>query len=662
MRFSKACVTGALFFVTTLSFAHFSLAQAQQNDACTGPALAARDEAIGIGASIEYGDSLHEVVLYRLLTGIDVAPLKSEFWELSWGGPEGYEGRYDFDTEQPAAPFGDLLIPAAQLEADPSAYILYYRAQDMLKQTGLRSYRPERGGPENVANWWLHETADPVYRHDDFAGWLQAMAASDTFHRPYRDAGRAWYRPLISSWTYFDPKKWDVANYDDVTALALEKWQQQGKFIWSVVAFSRMRTDQPEADGLVDWFYALHGRVKDCTATRDEDVLYPLFRFHTLRLLFMRAAYNDDQSSYDKAMALMADAVSGATNPVTSDATVATRAALLMAGYSDGPQAFYPTTGEMLDGRIPQAQAWRGLRWASARSFDDYIKLAEGQEAGSSELEILNGLSSAALLRLLGGNAFTAEIRDRIAETGWLRTYLLDEDALNQRFLGYIADHHASLKDEAKVLLDISATERGKENLLFLLRHTTLSLEIDTDWNARALWCDSVGLDAYSKTLSDIMGPVLRMSEVPQRELWININYWHEYGYYDLKPSSPAFAGAAPAERRPEWLAYEDQGNEIFGVRELLRFGRLPLPRDLLIGRVLDWAKSERSSLEKVQAFFGFNGDQRVAEALHLAIVNTRNICRVEGDPNRMSRAAWIVLHANPRWRKWADKTPYWYN
>lgn len=641
-------------------------AKAQESGVCAGDALQARDESLKIGASIRYGDSLQEVALYRLLTGIDQAPLKSEFQGLSWSGPEGYTANYDYETEKPTAPFSDLLIPAAELEADPAAYIRYYGAQDMLKQSGLRSYRPERGGPENAADWWLREGADPIYREDDFAGWLQAMAASDTFHRPYRDAGRAWYRPLISSWTYFDPKKWDVANYDDVTALALRKWQQEENFIWSAVAFSRLRTDQAEADGVIDWFYALHARVKDCTATRGEDVLYPLFRFHTLRLLFMRAAYGDDQPAYDKAMALMADPIGTVQNTVTSDDTVATRAALLMAGYSDGPQTFYPTTGEIRDGRIPQAQAWRALRWASARGFDDYVKLAEGQDPDSSELYILNGLSNASLFHLLEGNAFTPEIRDTLAESGWLRTYLLGQDALNQRFLGYIADHHATLKDEAKALLAVPVVERDKENLLFLLRHTDLSVAIDAGWNSESLWCDGLGIDAYNATLADIMGPVLRMSEVPQRELWANINYWYEYGHYDVKPSAPAFSGAAHSDRRPEWLgasytfaAWND--DSVSSYSEVAQLGRLPLPRDLLIGRVLDWAKSERSSFEKVQAFIGMKGDQRVAEALHLAIVNTRNICRI-GDPHRMSRAAWIVLHDNPRWQEWADKTPYWYN
>jgi len=671
MRLPSPVVIGVFSLLAALCLMQMASAQAQENSAlpnaaasCTGAALASRNESLAIGSGVRYGDSLQEVALYRLLTGIDQVPLKSEFQELSWSGPEGYEANYDVDTEKPAAPFSDLLIPAAQLEADHASYLLYYRVQDMLKQTGLRAYRPERGGPENAADWWLREEADPVYREDDFAGWLQAMAASDTFHRDYRDAGRAWYRPLYSSWTYFDPKQWDVGNYDGVTALAQDKWQKQGLFVWSAVVFSRLRTDQAEADGLIDWFYALHERVKSCTATREEMILYPLFRFHTLRLLFMRAAYDDDQQSYDKAMALMGDAVPGST---TSDASAAGRAALLMAGYGDGPQRFYPTTGELLEGRVPQAQAWRDLRWASARSFDDYIKLAAGQEAGSVEIAILDGLPTAALYRLLEGNAFTSEIRDKIAETGWLRSYLLDQADLNGHFLAYLADHHAELKDEAKMLLAVPPVERPKENLLFLLRHVELSVQMDNGWNDHALWCNGIGVEAFDATLADIMGPVLRMAEIPQAERWFNINYWYEYGHYDLKPGSPAFRGALPSERQPEWMGefnhyyYSDGPGIPSSYQELSQLGHLPLPRDFLIGRVLDWAKAERSSFEKLQSFFKLNGDQRVAEALHLAIRNTRNICSV-GDPHRMSRAAWIMLHDNPRWQAWAEKTPYWYN
>jgi hypothetical protein len=669
MRFSKARVVGALVFAATLSFASIPFAQAQQNDTCTGAALAGRDEAIGIGASIDYGDSLHEVALYRLLTGIDATPLKSELQALNWDGPSDDTLLSETDTgsADAAGPFDPLLIPAAELEANHDSYLRYYHTQDWLKRSGLRSYRPERGGPENAADWWLRDDADPVYRENDFAGWLQAMAASDTFHRNYRIAGRGWYRPLISSWTYFDPKKWDVANYDRVTSLALDKWQQDGKPVWAAVVFSRLRTDQAEADGLIDWFYQLHAQVKACAATKEETVLYSLFRFHTLRLLFMRAAYQDDRQYYDKAMRLMADTIPGnRPGGSVSDENAATRAALLMAGYDKDRQIFYPAADDILSGNIPQAQAWRDLRWASAGSFDDYIKLAAGQEPQSHELAILNGLSTAALYRLLEANAFTPDIRNKLAETGWLRSYLLNQPSLNRQFLTYIADHHDALKEDAKALLAASDADRGKEDLLFLLRHMDLSVEIDTDWNQRALWCNGIGVDAYEATMADIMGPVLRMAEIPQAERWYNINYWHEYGYYDLAAPSPAFEGANPGERFPRWSGVSYllvPGDNVGAVNytELSQLGHLPLPRDLLIGRVLDWARSERSSFEKLQAFFGITGDQRVAEALHLAIRDMRNICRI-GDPNRMSRAAWIVLHANPRWKAWAQKTPYWYN
>jgi len=665
---------GAAVSLAVLSRLSPTAARADETGMCMGAALSARDDALATGASIDYGDSLQEVALYRLLTGIDVKLLGREFQQLTSGGPDGYELIDEEAALKPKALFKDLLIPAADLQDDPVAYVLYYGAQDMLKQEGLRSYRPERGGPENVADWWLRETADPIYRRDDFVGWLQAMAASDTFHRMYRSAGRGWYRPLISSWTYFDPKQWDVANYDRVTSMALGKWRDEGRLIWAAVAFSRLRADQAEADGMIDWFYQLHQRVKACAAAKDEAILYPLLRFHTLRVLFTRAAYTDDQAFYEKAMALLADSVpapapaadlalaNGAIGTI-SDSSAARRAALLMAGYSDRPQSFYPTTPEILEGRAPQAQAWRDLRWASARTFDDYIKLAEGQETNSIEVAVLDGLPTAALYRLLEGNAFTPDVRDKIAESGWLRSYLLDQPDLNHRFLAYIADHHDELKDAAKALLAVPRDELAKENLLFLLRHVDLSVQIDTGWNDRRLWCNGLGIDAYGATLADIMGPVLRMSELPLAERWFNINYWYEYGHWDLTPASPTFSGTAPSDRRPQWMGGLDRNDTDASdlYQELSRLGHLSLPRDLLIGQVLDWAKSERSSFEKLQAFFGMKGDQRVAEALHLAIVNTRNICRI-GDPRRMSRAAWIVLHDNPLWQDWAEKTPYWYN
>jgi hypothetical protein len=513
------------------------------------------------------------------------------------------------------------------------------------------------------------------------------MAASDTFHRILRAYGRAYYRPLISSWTYFDPKRWDVKRYDRITAQALEKWQKDGKIVWAAVAFSRVRTDQPEADALIDWFNSLHERVKTCAATKEELILYPLFRFHTLRLLFMRAAYlkNDREGRafynpeedallgqearafYDKAMALLGDPVIAISdNRTLSDAVVATRAALLMTGRSASRPLFYPDTKELLAGTTPHAKQWRELRWASAKTFDDYLKLAVDQEPADEELEILNGLSTAALYRLIEGNAFTPKIRKTLAESAWVRAYLLGQDDMSRRLLEYLAANHAELQADAKVVLDSSVTERPKESLLVLLRHPDLSALIDTQMNSHSLWCNGLGVDAYRNTISDIMGPVLRMAEIPQFDQWWTINYHYEYGLHTRPVSSPAFYAAQPSERWPDWLNANfnhrwTTNTDVVDYRELTQLGHLPLPRDLLIGRVLDWAADERSNLEPLLAFFHWKGDQRVAEALHLAIRNTRNICRV-GDPHRMSRTAWIVLHDNPLWKSWADRTPYWYN
>jgi hypothetical protein len=642
-------------------------AQETQGGSCSAAAITTRDALIAAGASITYGNSLEEIAVYRRVTGIDADFLAGDFQTLPW-----FSGDYtDPEDGPPAAEqFRTLLMPAGELKLDTPAYERFHAAQDFLMQSGLRSYRPERGQGENAADWWLHDESDPVYRTDDFADWLQSMAASDTFHRSYRSYGKAYYRPLISSWTYFDPSFWDVDRYDRVTAHALSKWRDEGKFVWSAVAYSRVRHDQPEADALIAWFQDLDLRARNCTATTEDLILYPLFRFHTLRLLFTRAiALRQEDSraakaNFDQAMGLLADRIGESDSGGIGDRTVATRAALLMAAYGGKGEAFYPDTDLLVSSPQPYVQSFRDLRWAAASSFRTYVELAQGQEPLEEEVEVLNGLSTQALYRLLEQGAFTPDFRLKLAESGWVRSYLLGQQEISDLFLQYLAANRHALEADVKTVLAAKGAERQRQQLLFLLRHSDFSMMIDNVYE-RALWCSDLGDESYRDTVADLMGPVLRMAEIPAFDRWRAINYHHEYGYYTKTLAAPVFEAAGPSEEWPDWLEDHVGGSApgnfpVVDVSELIRLRKIPAARDFLTRQAMAWANEERSIWESVLAFLHLNGDQEVAEALHLAITKTRQSCS-EGDVPGSSRAAWIVLHDNPRWKEWAERTPYWY-
>ena len=86
-----AAITRALCIAAGGYFALIDSARAQQDPAslCTAGMLESRDDSISIGSSISYGDSLQEVALYRLVTGIDKTSLEGEFLMLTsigrWG-------------------------------------------------------------------------------------------------------------------------------------------------------------------------------------------------------------------------------------------------------------------------------------------------------------------------------------------------------------------------------------------------------------------------------------------------------------------------------------------------------------------------------------------------------------------------------------------------
>ena len=289
-----------------------------------------------IAAHLEYGNSLKELALYRLMRGVDTELLPHELFDLpSFIDKEMFS---DWSGADPrTARFQQLLIPRETLLATKVELTKFQFALSLLREE-LRSYRPEAyTGNEPKDDWWLDAPETSPYQSLDVADWLQSMAASDNLHRIYRGYGRRHYRPLTTSWTYFDPRALHSQAYERITQHAIDKSQAGKDIVWELVVFSRVLPSDPIAETLIERFLAVHERVKTCNATRNEYLSYPLLRFHTLRLLFSRAL--EDHKARDRAIALMADApaISSGANDGISDARIAQRVASL---YTSGGEDF----------------------------------------------------------------------------------------------------------------------------------------------------------------------------------------------------------------------------------------------------------------------------------------------------------------------------------
>lgn len=631
---------------------------------------------LNIGAEIRYGDSTDEVALYRLLRGIDNVLLQTEIRDLSYG--DAWIPEVNAPGEQQAQ-FEELLAPESQL-IDPVARDRFQAAELFLQDQGLHSYRPEYGLGDYPPDWWLDGARNRVYQTIDVAEWLQTMAASDTYHRVSRVYGRRGYRSMRSSWTYFDPWQWDKRGYVRVTDRALDKWRKSGDLLWLAAGFSRVTWQDGAVVELLGTFTRLHAKVKACAASRNENLIYPLLRFHALRLLFQKGV--QEQPALERALDLLRDPLLPAPvyNETTSDFAAADRAARLLSaelaanpsldGWMDSVAAteIAPVTSGTAPGTY--VDAFRNLSWAYSSNYVQYLQSTKDRYPSLEDELILNGLSVQALWALAQSDAFTPEFRSAVARSAWLRAHLLGRAALADEILTAVAANVPAFAELGPQILAAHGEEKEHLTLLMLLRHPEIGIELPRSGQSTR-WCGGLNPAGYQATVNDLFGPVLRLDTIPISEQWAAINY--REGAFERQNNTPDYA-ARQSERwwwtgrsfmrsDPYWLRYygpSGPDTSPFERNELRRLAELPAAPIYLAEHAIAWANEAQGGIAAVRAWFGIKVDHRPAEALHLAVLAAKKGCNDDEGP--ASRAAWIVLHQNKQWKEWADKTPYWYD
>ncbi len=629
---------------------------------CSIPAAReARASGLQIGYRIEYGSSTQELVLYRLLRGIDLTALPHDLWELPWWGPGFDEASTD---EGKSAHFENLLTPSEVLQSDPARVAAFQAAQLFLQMQGLRSYRPEAyAGDEPADDWWLDEPATSPYRRLDVADWLQSLAASDNLHRVNRFYGRRSYRPLVASWTYFDPRALHSQAYDRVTQHAVERWQSAGDPLWEVVVYARTLPADQLADQLIQRFFALHAAVKSCATTADQYLVYPILRFHTLRLLFTKGL--EDDELWDRAIDLFNDS----PEPVIlredlplHNAQIAERVARLYISSRRDHQLRQFMSEAPSDGRPGTrllAATFAAKSWMFAEKLEDFAAMAQDRRPDEYELWVLNGLSVQALFDLAKSAAFDDELRLRLAKTAWTRAYVLGMRGLDQEILEFLIERDPLSALALQPMQQTSSPERDHLALLVMLRDKQFSAQLEWPYDTNSQWCGRLNPGTYDDVLTDLLGPVLHYGEKPKLDIHINyrselrrIQDSYRYGAFVQRVG---YVGVRIPRLWPDWLS------DNVDLQELDALGRLPSAPKYFSHQSVAWARESRGSFDWLRAKFWPEEEGGPGEALHRAIMSTKRDCR-RLHHGVYSRKAWIALHDNPMWRHWADRTPYWYD
>ncbi|HKP27681.1 MAG TPA: hypothetical protein VJV39_27675 [Dongiaceae bacterium] len=657
----------SLISLSVLLAAFPSHADAQAASLC-GEVSAAKERVIDleIAAALEYGNSLNELALYRLMKGVDADLLPRELLDLPWFIQEDPVSDWGNADDPRTARFQQLLVSQETLQTSEIERTKFQYAQLFLREEGLRSYRPEAyTGGEPKDDWWLDEPETSPYRALDVADWLQSMAASDNLHRVYRYYSKREYRPLATSWTYFDPHALHSQAYDRITQHAIERSQGGQDMAWELVVFSRVLPSDPIADALIERFLALNERVNNCNATRSEYLSYPLLRFHTLRLLFSRGL--QDNEALSRAIALMADspAISGGADDSISDARIAQRvASLYISGRQDSWMLSMIRGAEGNSGRSATqaalANAFTERAWMIADTLATYASLTKDSDPDEREWWALNGLSIDALFKLAQSEAFTPETRLSLARVAWTRAHLLEKTKIADEIMRFLAAHDSALGGIAQPILSASGADRDRLALLLMLRDRRFSIQAEWPRGTDSRWCGHLTPDSYQDAMDDLLGRVLHYGEIPELDRWYFINYRSELEpprstYYGFYGSRVGYTGVLIPREWPDWLQAS------VDLDELRAIARLPSAPELLTRQAVAWARSDQGYFDGLLGRLWPEGDGGPGEALHRAILTTKRDCRAlsHGD---YSREAWILLHGNAKWKQWADKTPYWYD
>jgi hypothetical protein len=314
--------------------------------------------------------------------------------------------------------------------------------------------------------------------------------------------------------------------------------------------------------------------------------------------------------------------------------------------------------------------AFRNLSWAFSSDYVQYLQSTKSRFPSLEDELILNGLSVQALWELAQSDAFTPEFRSDVAQSAWLRAYLLGRTKIADEILAAVAAKVPAFAELGPQILAAHGPEKEHLTLLMLLRHPEIGIDLPRAGSSTR-WCGRLNPAAYQATVNDLFGPVLRLDTIPISEQWAAINY--REGLVERGNTTPDYA-ARQSERwwwsgqyfmrsDPSWLQYHSSSGPSpspFDRNELRRLGELPAAPTYLADRAIAWANAAQGGIGAVRAWFGMTVDQRPAEALHLAVRAAKWGCSDDEGP--ASRAAWIVLHKNAHWKEWADKTPYWYD
>lgn len=404
----------------------------------------------------------------------------------------------------------------------------------------------------------------------------------------------------------------DAANH------ALERWQHQHSIPWLVAALATISSKHPQAAAM----------LSTSANTSPDSSAFATIEFHRARLMMNTNQADAARAELDRVL--------------------------------NGEQPNFPPSSRNL---------LLAQRFKLSRNFDDFLKLAPRDAAGivtfSGNLELPDDkafdnafsmdetayksapqlpLFDADSVRLFNRqlplnllkqaarpNVLPKNLRTEIAQVGWVRAVLLDDDPSALWFASIVAGENPGLKSEFEnIAAENTRDARHFASVFTILRNPGLRPNVTNG----VLRSDAI--DAINQYRDNWWCPAVDPSDLSGQEggnAWIPaipIPLRQVDSQKDFGP--PAFLG--DAEKKSATAQWQ----------RIASTGAAP---DYLTDAALDWVKSNPT-------------DERVPEALYLAVRSTRFGCTTPATA-KLSKQAYDVLHSKYPKSPWAVKMKYWY-
>ncbi|MGB0036678.1 MAG: hypothetical protein WBP79_14500, partial [Candidatus Acidiferrales bacterium] len=404
---------------------------------------------------------------------------------------------------------------------------------------------------------------------------------------------------------------------------AVERWQQTHSLPWLVAAISQVPASHPQAAAILE----------AAAKISPDSPAFATVSFHRVRLQMESKQGEAARAELD----ILIEKQNSHFPPSSLNLLLAQRLKLarnLPEFLKCAPRGAATVSSDTQGLEIPDDnEAFEG---GISDTADDYHPAPQPPRFDADAVQYFNLRLPLTLLKeTASGKGLPEPLRKEVAQVAWVRAVILGDDATAQSLAPVVASLSPELKDDLqKYTAEDSQDKRAFAARIVILRNPGLrpyltagvaraSALSEMDQYRDNWWCNPSG----ERTVNGAWQPRLRdaMAVIYESELAPRANQQQKIG-------SPAFlTGAEKAAADKEWE----------------KLASLEAAPSYLTRAVLDWAKVHPT-------------DERVPEALHLAVRSTRYGC-TDVDSGNLSKEAFDLLHHQYPASTWTEKTKYWF-